>query len=92
MKREIGYSTQRIEVDVVVRSNPASKSVEVYAFGSPAIPSFPIQLLTITGTLADQFEWDGKSARIDLSRHPKGMYILKMQTPDRTEMKKLILQ
>jgi len=75
-----------------VRPNPASGSVEVYAFGSPARQSFPIQLLTMTGTMAGQYEWDGKSVRIDLSGLPAGMYFLKIRTQDRTEMKKLIIQ
>jgi len=75
-----------------VRPNPASGSVEVYAFGSPAKQSFPIQLLTMTGTMAGQYDWDGKSVQIDLSGLPAGMYFLKIRTQDRTEMKKLIVQ
>jgi hypothetical protein len=42
--------------------------------------------------MVDQFDWDGKSVRIDLSGHQAGMYILKIRTTERTEMKKLILQ
>jgi len=75
-----------------VRPNPASGSVEVYAFGFPAKQSFPIQLLTMTGTMVDQYQWDGKSIRIDLSGLPEGMYFLKIRTPDGMEMKKLIVQ
>jgi len=75
-----------------VRPNPTGGSVEVYAFGSPASRSFPLQLLTMTGKMIDQFEWDGKSVRLDISKHPKGMYILKIRTAEKTEMKKLILQ
>ena len=75
-----------------VRPNPASGSVEVYAFGSPSRQSFPIQLLTMTGTMAGQYEWDGKSVRIDISGLPAGMYFLKIRTPDKTEMKKLVVQ
>lgn len=75
-----------------VRPNPASGSVEVYAFGSPAAVSYPIQLLTVTGTLVAEYAWDGKTVRIDVSGQPRGMYMLKISTPDKTEMKKLILQ
>ncbi len=75
-----------------VRPNPASGSVEVYTFSSPAKQSFPIQLLTMTGTMVGQYEWDGKSVRINLSGLPKGVYFLKIRTPDRIEMKKLIVQ
>jgi len=75
-----------------VRPNPTSGSVEVYAFGSPAKQVYPLELLTMTGTIAGQYAWDGKSIRIDLSGQKRGMYILKISTADKTEMKKLILQ
>lgn len=75
-----------------VRPNPASTSVEVYAFGSPAAETLPIQLLTIAGTVVGQFDWDGKLLRVDLSQYPRGVYILKIRTSERTEMKKLVLQ
>jgi hypothetical protein len=75
-----------------VRPNPASGSVEVYAFGFPDRQSFPIQLLTMTGTMVNQYQWDGKSVRINLSGLPEGMYFLKIRTTDSMEMKKLIVQ
>ena len=75
-----------------VRPNPSSGNVEVYAFGSPTLQTFPIQLLTIAGKMVGQYAWDGKSLMLDLSQQPRGVYILKIRTPERTEMKKLILQ
>ncbi|MEI7724729.1 MAG: LamG-like jellyroll fold domain-containing protein [Bacteroidota bacterium] len=88
-----GLDNQRIPPSrYSVRPNPAGASAEVYAFGSPAGQAFPIQMLTIAGTMVAQFEWDGKSLRLDLSQYPRGVYILKIRTPDRTEMKKLVLQ
>jgi hypothetical protein len=75
-----------------VRPNPAGNSVEVYAFGQPAGQSFPIELISITGTPLGQFAWDGKSQMLDVSSYPRGVYFLKIRTGDRTEMKKLILQ
>ena len=77
---------------VSVRPNPASSSVEVYSFGTPATPTFPVQLFTMAGTLAGEYAWDGKSVQIDVSQHPRGIYMLKIRTADKTEMKKLILQ
>jgi hypothetical protein len=75
-----------------VRPNPAVGSVEVYAFGTPSGQTFPIQLLTVSGTLAGQYPWNGKSVQLDLSRQPRGMYILKIRTEAGVEMKKLVLQ
>ena len=51
-----------------------------------------IVCLDPTGTMVNQYEWDGKSVRIDLSGLSEGMYFLKIRTPDRTEMKKLVVQ
>ena len=77
---------------ISVRPNPASESVEVYSFDSFVKQSFPIQLLTPTGALVNQYEWDGKSVRINLSGIAPGLYFLKIRTTDRLEMKKLIVQ
>jgi hypothetical protein len=70
--------------------NPTTGQVEVTVIGLPGIQSSPIKLYTISGTLVGEYGWDGKSVLIDLSSHPKGLYILMIQGPDKTEMKKLI--
>jgi hypothetical protein len=77
---------------ISIRPNPARESVEVYSFDSDVKQSFPIQLLTTTGTAINQYAWDGKSVRIDLSGVAPGLYFLKIRTADRVEMKKLIVQ
>jgi hypothetical protein len=75
-----------------VRPNPTSGGVEITVVGSAKYqPSF-IQLFSSTGNILDSFEWNGQSIMLDLSSHPKGIYILMIQTPDKTEMKKLIIQ
>ncbi len=76
----------------MVRPNPTSGNLEVYAFGKPSGEALPLELYTVAGTKAGQFAWDGKSERLDLSSFPKGVYLLKICTPERTEMKKIILQ
>jgi hypothetical protein len=88
----MGLDKQSLASCFSVRPNPASGSVEVYTFGSPVKQAFPIQLLSMTGTMIGQYAWDGKSVRIDLSGLARGMYILKIRSQDRMEMKKLILQ
>jgi len=75
-----------------VRPNPTNGFVEVYSFGNQSSTTYPLQLITLTGTVVDQFDWNGKSCRIDLSNHPKGMYLLKFSTSEGVEMKKVILQ
>jgi hypothetical protein len=75
-----------------VRPNPSGGIIEVYAFGHPDAGSYPLELLSLTGAVAGAFSWDGKSVRLDLSQYPRGIYILKIRTPEGTEMKKVVLQ
>ncbi len=75
-----------------LRPNPTNGKVEITVVGSSEMQSSTIQLFNTTGTLLDHFEWNGKSAQLDLSAYPKGIHILMIQTPDKTEMKKLIIQ
>jgi hypothetical protein len=60
--------------------------------GSSKIQTSSIQLFSSTGVPISHFEWNGKSVQLDLTSQPKGIYLLKIQTPDRTEMEKLIIQ
>jgi hypothetical protein len=75
-----------------LRPNPTNGIVEISVVGTQTTQNSMIQLFNATGTPVDQFEWNAKSVQLDLSAHPKGVYILKIQTPDKTEMKKLIIQ
>lgn len=74
-----------------IRPNPSSGEVEVYAFGKPSLKTYPLELLTISGKPVNQYPWDGKSVKLDLSGLPGGMYMIRFRTPDGIEMKKLIL-
>lgn len=75
-----------------LRPNPSNGIVEISVVGSSKIQNSSIQLFTSTGIPVNQYEWNGKSVQLDLSSQPKGIYLLKIQTPERTEMKKLIIQ
>jgi hypothetical protein len=74
-----------------LRPNPTNGLVEITASGKAEIQKSTIGFFNATGYLLDQFEWDGKSIQLDLSMHPKGMYFLTIRTPNKTEMKKLII-
>jgi hypothetical protein len=45
-----------------------------------------------TGRPVKQLEWDGQKLNIDLTLESKGIYLLKVVTPDWTELKKIILK
>lgn len=88
----VGREEEKKAVTAIsIRPNPTRGNVEVQTFGNNSGESWPIQVLTITGTMAGQFDWDGRSARLDLSSLPSGIYFLKIRTADKTEMKKVIL-
>jgi hypothetical protein len=88
----IGTEERSSASRISVWPNPASGSAGIYSFDRTSKQSFPIQLLTTTGTMVKQYDWDGKSVQIDVSGFPAGMYFLKIRTTDRVEMKKLIVQ
>jgi len=76
-----------------VSPNPTTGKIEIYKIGGPSTgQSSSIQLMTLTGILVDQYGWDGKSVQIDLSKHPSGIYILVIHSPEKTEIKKVIIQ
>jgi hypothetical protein len=77
---------------IKINPNPSSGKVDITVTGQPAVQSAPIQLYSLTGNLAGQYDWDGRSARIDLSAYPKGLYFIKIQASQNKVMKKLILQ
>jgi hypothetical protein len=88
-----GHQKPGVPSYVSVRPNPARESVEVYSF-DPAFQQtvYPIQLITPSGSLVSQYEWNGKSVRINVSELPDGLYFLKIRTAERIEMKKLLIQ
>jgi hypothetical protein len=75
-----------------LRPNPTNGLVEISVVGSAKIQTSSIQLFSSTGVPVEQYEWNGKSVQLDLTSQPKGIYLLKIQTPEKSEMKKLIIQ
>jgi hypothetical protein len=75
-----------------VKPNPSAGIIEISNSANSGSRNGSVKLMTLTGILTDQFEFDGNSARIDLSVYPKGVYILMIQAEEKTEMKKIILQ
>jgi hypothetical protein len=77
---------------VSLRPNPSTGEVEVYTHGKTPAGVQPLELITMTGSVAGTFPWNGKSVHLDLSGYPKGMYMIRIRTASGTSMKKLILQ
>ena len=80
------------DINFTVKPNPTKGIIEISCDAPSKDQSNVIKLMTLTGIVVDQFNWDGVSARIDLSKHASGVYILVIQSQERTEMKKVIVQ
>lgn len=72
--------------------NPTTGKFEVSLVTMASIRNASILIYDNTGRPVKQFEWDGQKLNIDLTSHSKGIYLLKVVTPDWTEMKKIILK
>jgi hypothetical protein len=72
--------------------NPTSGKFEVSLISQASIRMANIMIYDNTGRPVTQMEWDGQKLNLDLTSHSKGIYLLKVVTPDWTEMKKIILK
>jgi hypothetical protein len=88
----VGTKKHKELSQLTVRPNPTSGIVDVNANGVITSRPSSVAVYNVAGYLLDVFSWDGIAARIDLSHYSKGLYILKIQTPERSEMKKVIIQ
>jgi hypothetical protein len=88
----VGMGEKLAASEFVVYPNPTTGLIEVSVTGTEVYSTSTIKLYTLTGNLMNEFEWNGKSARLDLSSHPKGMYMLMIQTGEKKEVKKLVLR
>ncbi len=76
---------------ITVRPNPSSGLVEVLGMGGNPGKRSSIQVMSSTGTLMGQFDWNGSSAQLDLTSLPGGVYFLIITSSGNTEVKKLVL-
>lgn len=72
--------------------NPTTGKFEVSLISLASVRNATIMIFDNTGRPVTQIEWDGQKLNLDLTSHSKGIYLLKVVTPDWTEMKKIILK
>lgn len=72
--------------------NPTTGSFEVSLASAVSLHNAGMIVYDNTGKPVRQVEWNGEKTTINLSSHPKGLYLLKVTTPNWTEMKKIILK
>lgn len=72
--------------------NPTTGVFEVSLIQLASIRNASIMIYDNTGRPVKQIDWDGQRLNIDLSDQSKGIYLLKVVTPEWSEMKKIILK
>lgn len=72
--------------------NPTTGQFEVSLASLASVRNAEIFIFDNTGRSVEHLQWDGRKINLDLSEQPKGLYMLKVVTPDWTEMKKVILK
>lgn len=75
-----------------VYPNPTNGKFEVSLLSNASIRNGAIMIYDNTGRPVKEMDWDGQRLSLDLSSCSKGIYLLKVITPDWTEMKKIILK
>ncbi len=72
--------------------NPTTGKFDVSLLSTASVRDAAILIYDNTGRPVQQMEWDGRKMSIDLTSHARGIYLLKVVTPNWTEMKKIILK
>lgn len=75
-----------------VYPNPSSGNFEVSLSSTTLLKNASILILDNMGRPVKQVVWDGSNKNIDLSSHAKGLYLMKVVTPDWTETRKIIIK
>lgn len=85
--------TQQLQAPIfVVKPNPSTSWVEITSLGTETNEASTVSIYNLSGRLLDQFSWNGQSVRLDLSAFPKGIYMLRIDSNGKHEMKKLVIQ
>ena len=80
------------ESNIVVAPNPTTGLLNVTIEGSNNMEPGTLQLFNVQGRLMQIIIWDGNETSINMTSYKKGMYILKIETENTMEMRKVVLQ
>ncbi len=72
--------------------NPTTGNFDVSLISMASLRNATVFIFDNTGRPVKQLDWDGQKMSIDLSAKSKGIYMLKVVTPEWTEMKKIVLK
>jgi hypothetical protein len=75
-----------------VSPNPSSGIFELNSTQAEPYKNSILAIYDNTGKLVERTEWNGEMTKIDLSNQPRGLYLLKIITPNWSDMMKLIVR
>lgn len=78
--------------EVQISPNPTEGEVSISVLQKSGFKPVSMQIFNANGQLMEQFDWDGQSITRDFSSYPKGLYLVKIQSEDNVEVRKVILQ
>jgi hypothetical protein len=88
----VGTKNPELPSRLNVKPNPSNGLFELSVSNANPMQTSTVKILNMTGLSLQQFEWKGNAMQLDLSAYPKGMYLLMVQTPEKNEVLKLIVQ
>jgi hypothetical protein len=80
------------DLKINIEPNPSNGQFIFSTFARKGFEKADVKIYDLTGNMVYQFIWNGEQTNVDLTRHPKGMYILTVSTSDGIKTKKLLIQ
>lgn len=78
--------------EVQISPNPTEGIVNISVIRNRSSEPVSMQIFNASGRLIDQMNWNGESITRDFSSYPKGLYMVKIQSDDNVEVRKVIVQ
>lgn len=81
----------KISAAISVYPNPTSGIIHIHSDQPEMFKQAGMVIFTPEGNVVEQKNWNGDDLTLDLTTMPKGVYFLKVQTPDGVGMKKFLV-
>lgn len=77
---------------ISVFPNPTSGLVELEFHGKADFDRATVSVTNVTGYTINEFDWYGETKSIDLTNFSKGLYFIKIEVNNITEVKRIVIQ
>jgi hypothetical protein len=84
------YFNKQIGSEILTFPNPVHNELNIVLSFLIHIDRSTLELTNIFGSLIIRKKFSGSSTKLDLSNYPKGIYFIKIKTPEKTYIKKII--